>query len=99
MAPKPKAGAAAAASPVPPRKEASVTVIEDDFPPQVEAVEAYEAEYAYKVPQLPKETVENTLSFLRLAILLLICGAAVASRLFAVIRFESVIHEFDPWFN
>jgi hypothetical protein len=24
-------------------------------------------------------------------------GAAVASRLFAVIRFESIIHEFDPW--
>ena len=22
-----------------------------------------------------------------------------ASRLFAVIRFESIIHEFDPWFN
>jgi len=26
-----------------------------------------------------------------------VCG--FASRLFAVIRFESIIHEFDPWFN
>lgn len=24
---------------------------------------------------------------------------AFSSRLFAVVRFESVIHEFDPWFN
>lgn len=95
MAPKSKAGAAASA---PPRKEASITAIEDDIPP-VEIIEEDVAAYAYPVPQLPKETVDNTLSFLRLAILLLICGAAVASRLFAVIRFESVIHEFDPWFN
>uniref|UniRef100_H2ZLK9 Dolichyl-diphosphooligosaccharide--protein glycosyltransferase subunit STT3B n=1 Tax=Ciona savignyi TaxID=51511 RepID=H2ZLK9_CIOSA len=32
--------------------------------------------------------------FLRLC-----CLIAFASRLFAVIRFESIIHEFDPWFN
>ena len=25
--------------------------------------------------------------------------AAIGSRLFSVIRFESIIHEFDPWFN
>ncbi|KAL7024406.1 hypothetical protein ACKWTF_013022 [Chironomus riparius] len=31
---------------------------------------------------------------------LLVCWiAGFASRLFAVIRFESIIHEFDPWFN
>ena len=24
---------------------------------------------------------------------------AVISRIFSVIRFESIIHEFDPWFN
>ena len=29
----------------------------------------------------------------------LACVAGFASRLFAVIRFESIIHEFDPWFN
>ncbi|CCD24678.1 dolichyl-diphosphooligosaccharide--protein glycosyltransferase subunit STT3 NDAI_0D03640 [Naumovozyma dairenensis CBS 421] len=28
-----------------------------------------------------------------------IFGAAVSARLFSVIRFESIIHEFDPWFN
>ena len=30
-------------------------------------------------------------------ILALTCIAGFASRLFAVIRFESIIHEFDPW--
>ncbi|KAI9652505.1 MAG: oligosaccharyl transferase stt3 subunit [Trizodia sp. TS-e1964] len=41
----------------------------------------------------------NTRGLLRLIILCTISGAAVASRLFSVIRFESIIHEFDPWFN
>ncbi|KAL9101682.1 MAG: hypothetical protein Q9163_003086 [Psora crenata] len=41
----------------------------------------------------------NTRGLLRLIILCTIAGAAVASRLFSVIRFESIIHEFDPWFN
>lgn len=30
-------------------------------------------------------------------VLLLAWVAGFASRLFAVIRFESIIHEFDPW--
>ncbi|CAK7243119.1 MAG: oligosaccharyl transferase stt3 subunit [Sporothrix thermara] len=38
-------------------------------------------------------------SVLRVVILFLIAAAAVSSRLFSVIRFESIIHEFDPWFN
>ncbi|KAJ2455613.1 oligosaccharyl transferase stt3 subunit [Coemansia sp. RSA 2336] len=38
-------------------------------------------------------------SLLRLAILGLISAVAIGSRLYSVIRFESVIHEFDPWFN
>lgn len=54
---------------------------------------------AWPLPDVPAETIDNSQSFLRFVILALICGAAVASRLFAVIRFESVIHEFDPWFN
>ncbi|KAF2151361.1 glycosyltransferase family 66 protein [Myriangium duriaei CBS 260.36] len=45
------------------------------------------------------ETGRNTRGLLRLVILLLIAAAAVSSRLFSVIRFESIIHEFDPWFN
>ncbi|PFH50957.1 glycosyltransferase family 66 protein [Amanita thiersii Skay4041] len=55
---------------------------------------------AYPLPSnLSKETVTNTASLLRIIALALISGAAIASRLFAVINFESVIHEFDPWFN
>lgn len=45
----------------------------------------------------------NVLKVLKLLVLtsIFICisGAAIASRLFSVIRFESIIHEFDPWFN
>lgn len=36
---------------------------------------------------------------LRVIIFISIAGAAISSRLFSVIRFESIIHEFDPWFN
>ncbi|KAF2146608.1 glycosyltransferase family 66 protein [Aplosporella prunicola CBS 121167] len=44
-------------------------------------------------------TGRNTRGLLRLIILCTIAAAAVSSRLFSVIRFESIIHEFDPWFN
>ncbi|WVO18505.1 hypothetical protein L204_106223 [Cryptococcus depauperatus] len=55
---------------------------------------------AYPIPSsLSPAVINNTESLLRFVILALICGAAIGSRLFAVIRFESVIHEFDPWFN
>ncbi|KAK3487347.1 ribosomal protein L35-like protein [Neurospora crassa] len=42
---------------------------------------------------------DSTRTLLRVIILLLVAGAAISSRLFSVIRFESIIHEFDPWFN
>ena len=32
-------------------------------------------------------------------LLIAIAGIALFSRLFSVLRFESIIHEFDPWFN
>jgi hypothetical protein len=35
----------------------------------------------------------------RMSILLMISILAVMVRVFSVIRFESIIHEFDPWFN
>ncbi|KAJ6624883.1 oligosaccharyl transferase STT3 subunit [Mycena sp. CBHHK59/15] len=55
---------------------------------------------AYPLPSdLSPATVTNTASLLRIVALSLISGAAIASRLFAVINFESIIHEFDPWFN
>ncbi|KAJ8494391.1 hypothetical protein ONZ45_g13255 [Pleurotus djamor] len=55
---------------------------------------------AYPLPSgLSPSTVTNTASLIRIVALALISGAAISSRLFAVINFESVIHEFDPWFN
>ncbi|KAF9266141.1 oligosaccharyl transferase STT3 subunit [Marasmius fiardii PR-910] len=55
---------------------------------------------AYPLPtNLSSSTVTNTASLVRIVALGLISGAAIASRLFAVINFESIIHEFDPWFN
>ncbi|KAM0787585.1 oligosaccharyl transferase stt3 subunit [Microbotryomycetes sp. NB124-2] len=55
--------------------------------------------YAYPPPQYSAQTSETTKSFLRTVILILIAATAMASREFAVVRFESIIHEFDPWFN
>ena len=49
---------------------------------------------AYPLPSdLSPATVANTASLLRIVALALISGAAIASRLFAVINFESIIHE------
>lgn len=49
---------------------------------------------AYPLPtNLSPGTVANTTSLLRIAALALISAAAIASRLFAVINFESIIHE------
>lgn len=42
---------------------------------------------------LKQATGRNTRGLLRVIILCLIAGAAVSSRLFSVIRFESIIHE------
>uniref|UniRef100_A0A0N5AKN6 Dolichyl-diphosphooligosaccharide--protein glycosyltransferase subunit STT3A n=1 Tax=Syphacia muris TaxID=451379 RepID=A0A0N5AKN6_9BILA len=38
-------------------------------------------------------------AILKMLILVLACVVAFSSRLFAVVRFESLIHEFDPYFN
>ena len=35
----------------------------------------------------------------KISILAMICILAFLVRIFSVIRFESIIHEFDPWFN
>lgn len=43
------------------------------------------------------DVIAGTQSLLSIIILGLACAVAFASRLFAVIRFESIIHEFDPW--
>ncbi|EFP80746.2 uncharacterized protein PGTG_06702 [Puccinia graminis f. sp. tritici CRL 75-36-700-3] len=49
----------------------------------------------YPLISLTPQTNRNVLAFLRLVIVCLIAGAAVSSRLFAVIRHESIIHEFE----
>lgn len=61
---------------------------------------------AEKAPEAPVPVegatteVETPLSnVLKFTILGLICIAAFSIRLFAVVRWESVIHEFDPYFN
>lgn len=38
-------------------------------------------------------------ALLRTLILALICAVSFSIRLFSVLRYESIIHEFDPWFN
>lgn len=45
------------------------------------------------------EQGKSSYYFLRILIISLAWLAGFLSRLFAVIRFESIIHEFDPWFN
>lgn len=50
--------------------------------------------------QTPKQSYRKNIGYSSLIIfaVLLVCWiAGFASRLFAVIRFESIIHEFDPW--
>jgi len=46
-----------------------------------------------EVSVLKGETGRNTRGLLKLIILLVIAAAAISSRLFSVIRFESIIHE------
>ncbi|KAH9818459.1 dolichyl-diphosphooligosaccharide-protein glycosyltransferase [Melampsora americana] len=53
----------------------------------------------YPVINFSREANQNLLSFLKISIITLISGVAISSRLFSVIRYESIIHEFDPWFN
>lgn len=47
--------------------------------------------------QRSKDVIEGARSLLVVTVLGLACVVAFSSRLFAVIRFESIIHEFDPW--
>lgn len=38
-------------------------------------------------------------ALLRTLVLALICVVSFSIRLFSILRYESIIHEFDPWFN
>jgi hypothetical protein len=42
---------------------------------------------------------KNIGSFIKYLALILICVQAFSIRLFSVVKYESVIHEFDPYFN
>ena len=48
---------------------------------------------------IPVENLSGIPTVLKYGILGLICLLAFSIRLFAVVRYESVIHEFDPYFN
>ena len=48
---------------------------------------------------LLKGATEKQATFIKLSILALASILAFTTRLFSVLRFESVIHEFDPYFN
>jgi asparagine N-glycosylation enzyme membrane subunit Stt3 len=45
------------------------------------------------------EQLNGVQVLIKYGILLMICAMAFLIRLFAVVRYESVIHEFDPYFN
>lgn len=51
------------------------------------------ASWAYAVPKIAPSTYANVSGLMRFLILATISAAAVSSRLFAVIRHESIIHE------
>jgi len=51
------------------------------------------------VPIFGRFSQEKQESLLKLCILSIACILAFSTRLFSVLRFESVIHEFDPYFN
>ncbi|KAK2175857.1 hypothetical protein NP493_702g03053 [Ridgeia piscesae] len=53
-----------------------------------------------KVPNwLQRMSVEKQDMILKISILTICCILSFSTRLFSVLRFESVIHEFDPYFN
>ena len=50
-------------------------------------------------PSTAQPLLQTLTPAFRLSILLIICLIAFCVRIFSVIRYESIIHEFDPWFN
>ncbi|XP_071788330.1 dolichyl-diphosphooligosaccharide--protein glycosyltransferase subunit STT3B-like [Asterias amurensis] len=75
-------------------KQAQKSTKNQELGKEVEIV-AYDGSETQKFTSM-SGAVQGLLTFV---ILFLACLAAFSSRLFAVIRFESIIHEFDPWFN
>jgi len=69
---------------------------EDSSDGAEDAVENPEKEGLFDVIQ---KKGESWAPGLRITILGIICFIAISARVFSIIRYESVIHEFDPWFN
>ncbi len=79
-------------------------------PPREESEVSHQVE---REPQEPKEESEEEIKpikemfetgrsmspIFKLSIIVCICILTFFIRIFSVIRYESVIHEFDPWFN
>lgn len=101
MAPKQRAAAKASAANAAPKSDPTQHLLVDDqvaetvtTPEPLSKQLDTSRPLAYPLPKsFSPATIANTESLLRFVILGLIAAAAVASRLFAVIRFESVIHE------
>jgi dolichyl-diphosphooligosaccharide---protein glycosyltransferase len=55
------------------------------------------SETSIKTKNAEKKSIVGISSLIVFSVLLVCWIAGFASRLFAVIRFESIIHEFDPW--
>jgi len=58
-----------------------------------------EANVEVEKPPVEDEDLSGIPTVLKWSILGLICLLGFSIRLFAVVRYESVIHEFDPYFN
>lgn len=94
--------------------KAVIGKVQDDTPssspiesltPVAASKESPSIESAQEKAKLLEESKQRSLNYiagaqslLTVVILVLACVAAFSSRLFAVIRFESIIHEFDPWY-
>lgn len=60
---------------------------------------SYPPKIHYLLIFIPLKDLSGLPQVLKFGILAAICLLAFGIRLFAVVRYESVIHEFDPYFN
>ena len=75
-----------------------------ELPTKAPTEETQDSEKSAEKGNLLEETQQRSMDFLAgaqslltVVVLALCCVISFSSRLFAVIRFESIIHEFDPW--
>ncbi|KAI3390119.1 hypothetical protein SNEBB_010160 [Seison nebaliae] len=64
-----------------------------------ESHEVEEEKVEEKISKSTTITNDNWNSLIAISVLILCALNGFFSRLYAVIRYESIIHEFDPWFN